>query len=245
MSNTNPTGPTGKTTATPSPSPLADHPLLVGLRAARANFIPGLIIQVAMVALVLAYNYHEPTQLRLGELAAMKERWGYLFSFLLGAIAGGVLPELLLVGLTQQWRVRKKNLNNALFHILLWGGESVIVDAFYRVQGHLFGTEADFFTVAIKVFVDQFIYCVIFAMPFSVFIYEWRNQGYRFAGLSRVLTPRFYAQKVFPSLVANWGVWIPLVSVIYSMPSQLQIPLFGLALTFWVILFAWINRPRA
>jgi hypothetical protein len=226
------------------PASPADHPLLVGLRAAKANFIPGLIIQAAMIALVLAYHYSEPTRLWMERLETIKGEWGYLFSFLLGAVAGGILPELLLLGLTQRWRVRRENLNNAGFHILLWGGESVIVDAFYRLQGHLFGTQADFSTVLLKMVVDQFIYCVVFATPFCIFIYEWRNQGYRLAGLSRVLTPRFYAQKVFPSLIANWGVWIPLVCVIYSMPPQLQIPLFGLALTFWVILFAWINRPK-
>ncbi len=238
------TDPATKADLPPSPATPADHPLLVGLRAAKANFIPGLIIQVAMIALVLAYYLHEPARFWLGRLETIKAEWGYLFSFLVGAAAGGILPELLMIGLTQRWRIRRENFGNAGFHLLLWGGESVIVDAFYRAQGHLFGTQVDFATVALKMVVDQFVYCVLFATPICVAIYEWRNQGYRFTGLSRVLTPRFYKEKVFPSLVANWGIWIPLVCVIYSMPPQLQIPLFSLALTFWVILFAWINRPK-
>jgi len=32
--------------------------------------------------------------------------------------------------------------------------------------------------------------------------------------------------------------------MIYSLPSLLQIPIFTLALTFWVILFTWISRQR-
>jgi len=221
-----------------------ERPLLVGLRAARANLVPGIVIQVAMIALVVAYHSSEPTRIALGWLEELKQSWGYLFSFVAGAVAGGLLPEFLLIGLTQRWRVRRENFANAGFHILLWGGESVVVDALYRLQGHLFGTGGDVATIVTKMAVDQFIYCPLFATPVSILIYEWRNRGYRLDGFSGLLTPRFYKEKICPSLVANWGVWIPLVCVIYSMPPQLQIPLFSLALTFWVILFAWINRPK-
>jgi len=216
----------------------------VGLQAARANFLPGLIVQLVMLSVVLAYYFNEPARVWLAQLAAFKARWGYGFSFLSGAIAGGVLPELLAVAIFQRGRVRRENAGNLLFGILFWGLQGMVVDSLYRFQAVLFGAHVDFPTVAKKVMVDQFIYNPLFATPFGLAGYEWKNQGYRFAGLGRVLTGRFYKERTIPALVAGWGVWIPLVSMIYSLPSLLQIPIFTLALTFWVILFTWISRQR-
>ena len=230
-----------KTSNQNDPEPL---PLLVGLQAARANFVPGLIVQMVMLAVVLAYYFCAPARVWLAELAEIKARWGYGFSFLSGAIAGGVLPELLTVAVFQRGRARWENAGNLLFGILFWGLQGMIVDGLYRFQAVLFGAHADFPTVVKKVLVDQFIYNPLFATPFGLAGYEWKNQGYRLAGLGRVLTGRFYKERTFPALLAAWGVWIPLVSMIYSLPSLLQIPIFSLALTFWVILFTWINRQR-
>jgi hypothetical protein len=39
-------------------------------------------------------------------------------------------------------------------------------------------------------------------------------------------------------------IWIPAVSIIYSMPNELQIPLFNLVLCFWVLLLNVLNKPR-
>ena len=49
---------------------------------------------------------------------------------------------------------------------------------------------------------------------------------------------------IIPILFATWGVWIPLVTIIYSLPSVLQIPLFALALAMWVMLYIWISEQR-
>jgi hypothetical protein len=49
---------------------------------------------------------------------------------------------------------------------------------------------------------------------------------------------------VVPTLFANWGVWIPVVSILYSLPLPLQIPLFGLALSLWVMIYTWMSERR-
>ncbi len=226
----------------PNGEPERFHPLSVGLRAARANFVPGLIVQAAMVALVLAYYCYEPARLWLAHLAEAKRAGGYLFSLFAGAVAGGVLPELLAVGIFQKWEVRRENFANLAFNMVFWGINAMIVDAFYRAQAWGFGAQVDFPTVCKKVLVDQFVYNPVFAAPFGLTAYEWRNHGYRLASLRPVATARFYKEKTFPTLLATWGVWIPVVSLVYSLPPLLQIPLFSLALTFWVMLFTWINR---
>ncbi len=46
-------------------------------------------------------------------------------------------------------------------------------------------------------------------------------------------------------LPASWAVWIPLMAIIYSLPLALQFPLFGLALTFWVLLLTYMTNRFA
>ena len=220
------------------------HPFLVGLHAARANLIPGLLVQFAMAAVLGAYYFYAPAQARLAELALLKERWGYGFACVSGMLAGAVLPELLAIAVFQRGRVNLKNLKNLLFGALYWGTQSMMVDGFYRLQAVMFGTHVDLLTVAKKVMVDQFLYTPLYAVPFAMACFEWRNNGYRFEGMRRVLTLRFYKQTTFPAVVAAWGVWIPVVCMVYSLPSLLQIPLFSLALTFWSMMLTWITRRR-
>jgi len=220
------------------------HPLLIGLHAARANVVPGLIVQAAMVAVVLAYYFYEPARAWMAQLALLKQHWGYGFTFVSSAVAGGVMPELLTVVVFQRCRVRRENLGNLIFAILFWGVQGMIVDVLYRFQAVMFGAHVDCLTVMKKMLVDQFVFNPAFAMPWTMALYEWKGQGYRFAGMSRVLTGGFYKNRTLPAMVATWGVWIPLVSLVYSLPPLLQIPLFSLALTFWVILFTWISRKQ-
>jgi len=200
------------------------------------------MVQMTMIALVLAYYYYPPVSAWLVRLAGFKARWGYGFSFVAAAIAGGVLPELLAVVVLQRGRVRRENAANLLFGVLFWGSQGMVVDGFYRFQAVLFGPQVDFPTVVKKVLVDQFVYNPLYAAPFGLAVFEWKNLGYRLAGMGRVLTGRFYKERTFPALVATWGVWFPVVTMVYSLPPLLQIPLFSLALTFWAILFTWINR---
>jgi hypothetical protein len=215
------------------------------LRAARANAVPGLIVQAAMLALGLAYYFYAPAQEWLEKLATLKKEWGYSFAFIAGALAGGVLPEILMVVTFQRGRVTRKNMENIFFGILYWGATSVLTDAFYRGQAWVFGGQANFPTIFKKVLVDQFGYTPFVAVPLAQTCYQWKNQGYRFAAIGRTLTRQFYVRETFPAVVAAWGVWIPLVSIIYSLPSLLQFPFFCLALTFWVMIFTWINYHAA
>jgi hypothetical protein len=54
-----------------------------------------------------------------------------------------------------------------------------------------------------------------------------------------------YRDKILPTLVATWAVWIPLMAIIYSLPLALQFPLFALALSFWVLLLTYMTNRFA
>ena len=219
-------------------------PLLIGLRAAKANLLPGLIIQVMMVSIVVAYYTQPAVHAWLSMLADLKREGGLVSSGIAAAVAGGIFPEILVVAVFQRGKVRRDNWTNMAFNMALWGSEGIVVDLFYQLQCHLFGTQVDFTTVIKKMFVDQLIYTPFFATPVSMAAYEWKNQHYSPKGMSRVLTFDYYKHKSFPALIANWGVWFPLVAIIYTLPLLLQFPLFTLGLTFWVLQITYITSAH-
>lgn len=197
-----------------------------------------------MILTLLAYFCHPPTREVLTRLASLKQETGFLFSFVSAVIAGAVLPEILAIVVFQKGRVTRQNLNNLAFGTLFWGSQGMCVDLFYRGQALWFGTGSDAATIAKKVLLDQLVYTPFYASPVSVAIFEWRSNGFRFRGLSHVFTWRFYTQNVFPTQVANWCLWVPVTSMVYSLPSLLQIPLFSFGLCFWVMIFTWMTRKQ-
>lgn len=226
-------------------APRREPPWMAGLRAARANVVPALIVQSIMLALVLGYYFYPPTTRLLNQLAELKQAWGYGYSALASVIAGGIIPEIMRVLVFQKGRVLRMNFANLLFTIPFWGLTGMLVDLLYRSQAEWFGSEATIGVVTAKVLVDQFIYNPLIAGPSGAWCYDWKNSGYSFRNLRRFLTLRYYRDVIVPILFATWGVWIPLVAILYSLPSLLQIPLFALALAMWVMLYTWISEQRA
>ncbi len=220
-------------------------PLSIGLRAARANLWPGVCLQLVMLLIVVAYFRAGWARPSFDQFAALKAKGGYFFSMAAAAIAGAVLPEILSVVFFQGGRVTKRTLENLCFGAVFWAVNGLIVDLFYRVQGFWFGTAPTAAVLVKKVLVDQFVYSTLFAVPFAVWCYEWKNRRYRTNDFGEFFTVRFYLEKIFPTMVANWGVWIPATALIYSLPPLLQIPLFNLALTFWALMLAYISSSGA
>ena len=109
-----------------------ENPLLKGWQAAKANFLPGLVVQTAVVLTLLGYAFHEPTREFLSHLAALKGAMGFWFAALSGAIAGGVLPELLTIIVFQKGKVTRANWANLAFAVPFWASQGVCVDFFYR-----------------------------------------------------------------------------------------------------------------
>ncbi len=226
------------------PETRREPPWTVGLRAARANLVPGLIVQLLTLAVVLGYYFYPPTRGWLDGLAEIKARWSYGYTAVATIVAGAVIPELLRIFVFQKGRIRRINASNLLFTVPFWCVMGVIVDFFYRCQAVWFGAEVTFAIVAKKVLVDQLLYTPLFASPVTAWVYDWKNQGFRSHGMARVFTAAYYRETIFPRVVAAWGVWIPVVSILYSLPTLLQIPLFVLALSLWVMLYTWMSEQE-
>jgi hypothetical protein len=213
------------------------------LAAARANLLPGLVLQGFAVALVSAYYLHAPTRAALDSLAAVKARFGFAYSILSTALFGGAIP-FLYMRLHPVTRASTPVAHGA-FYLGFWAYKGFEVDLFYRIQGRLFGNVPTVATIAKKVLVDQFVYCVLISMPFTVLAFYWKDIGFDGKRL-RALDPiGFLKAALPPALLGTWIVWIPAVTVIYCLPPALQIPLFNIVLCFYALMIAALNARNA
>jgi hypothetical protein len=220
-------------------------PLMVGWEAARANAKPALIIQAIMLALAVAFYTSSSVAGVLHGLAEFKHAHGLLFVIGASILAGALLPEFFLILFFQRGQPHLGNLRNLAFTIPVWGFDGSLVDLLYRAEAHWLGDVATLPVVFGKICIDQFGYNVLFAAPFGVLAYEWKNSGISVQPLRDLFARPHYRDKILPTLLATWAVWIPLMAIIYSLPLALQFPLFGLALSFWVLLLTYMTNRFA
>jgi hypothetical protein len=218
---------------------------MIGWEAARANAKPALIIQAIMLGLAIAYYTNSSVAQALRNLAEFKREHGLMFVVVASVLAGAIIPEIYLILFFQRGRPHKGNLRNLAFTIPVWGFDGSLVDLLYRTEAHWLGDVATAPVVLGKILIDQFGYNVFFAAPFGVLTYEWKNSGISAQPVRDLFTCPHYRDKIIPTLVATWAVWIPLMAIIYSLPLALQFPLFGLALSFWVLLLTYMTNRFA
>lgn len=228
----------------PTDLPPSEAPWRAGLRAARANLVPGLVLQAVALALVLAYYWHPPSRAVFDQLTELRNHTGLLFSIVATALCGGVLPFLYMrahpdtrAGYT--WK-------SGVFFTLLWAYKGIEVDLWYRFLAWSVGDDTRVLTISIKVFLDQFIYCPLWAVVVTVIAYAWQSAGFRWGPvLADYRAGQWYQRHILPAAVANFGLWVPLTFLIYALPLSLQLPLFDLVLVFYTLLIAHITRRKA
>jgi hypothetical protein len=218
---------------------------MIGWDAARANAAPALLIQAAMLGLLIAFYASPAVAHALNRLAELKRALGWPFVLLASITAGALVPEIFLILFFQNGKPDLQNLRNLCFTIPIWGFDGTLVDLLYRGEAALLGDVVTLPVVAAKICIDQFGYNVFFAAPFGVLAYEWKNNGISTRPVRDLFTWQHYRGKIVPTLVATWAVWIPLMAIIYSLPLALQFPLFGLALSFWVLLLTYMTNRFA
>jgi hypothetical protein len=219
--------------------------LAIGWEAARANLAPALLIQAVMLSLLAGYYLSPAVAGLLNDFAAYKVRHGFTFVVIAAVVAGALVPELFLIFFFQRGRPTRQNLRNLLFTVPIWAIDGSLVDLLYRSEAWWLGNVVTLPVVLGKICIDQFGYNPFFAAPFGVLTYEWKNSGFSLESLGRGFTWHHYRDKIVPTLLATWSVWIPLMAIIYSLPLALQFPLFSLALTFWVLLLTYMTNTFA
>jgi hypothetical protein len=235
-------GPASKVSGGPTP-PEPVSPWRESLAAARANLIPGLVLQAFALCVLLAYYFHGPSHHAMDLLADLKLQWGWRYSFFATALWGGLIPFLYL-RLNPRTRAATPY-SHGLFYMGFWAVKGVEVDFFYQAQGWMFGNGTALGTIVAKVLFDQFVYNVLWSTPGAQLAYYWKDAGFSFRQLWALRWMRFLKINLPKAFIGLWAVWFPAVTIIYSLPPALQIPLFNIVLCFYALLFATVNRSNA
>ncbi len=211
-----------------------------GVQAARQNRIAGIALWIFGCAIIAGYYLVPAFHEVLEQVAEWKARWGFLFSAISTGLFGGLIPSLIQMLVQRKQPVDQPQ--HALSNTLFWAVKGIEIDALYRFQAMLFGDSAQWQTIAIKTFVDQFLYVPAFGLVNVILFYLWRDCRYDCGVLRRKLGRHWYRERVLPVLIANWFIWIPAVVLIYCFPLALQLPVQNLILCFWILMLTFLTR---
>lgn len=214
-----------------------------GIASARENAIPGLILWLFASAIVAGFYFLPPVTSALESLGKLKTAGGFLYSAIATSIFGGVIPFL-----WRRFRYRGDGFENSLaagiFMSLFWAWKGVEIDLLYSAQALVFGSGSSASVLIPKVLVDQFLYNPLWAAGMQIIAYWMVEQRLRPSALvdRRLWGSMFW--RIVTVMISTWAVWIPMVCIIYSMPANLQVPLFNIALCFWSLMLASLTKEK-
>ena len=213
---------------------LGATPWQIGARAARANLVPGLVLQAAALAMVVAYYRSPGFHAVLGVLADWQIRHGIGFSILTRMVTNGLVPALF-CALVPGLRLRRPWLS-LWFLIGWWGYMGAMTHGFYALQAWMWGDEADVATVLLKTATDMLVYSPFLASPINAVAHLWQDENFSWTATRRQLGPGWYRRVVLPNQVPGWTFWAPCLLVLYSLPTALQMPMAALLGCFWALM---------
>lgn len=208
----------------------------------KQNLLPGAILQLFAIIVVFSYYNWQASHDIFDVISSLKQNYGWKFSLVSTAIFGGLIPYIYLSSFklidNNSWKI-------FVFYIVFWAYKGVEVDIFYTLQNSWFGQQNNFSTILLKTSVDQFIYSAFWAIPSLMICFLWMDSGFNFLRTKEGINKQLFSIKIPTVIISNWLVWVPAVSIIYTMPASLQLPLFNLVLCFFVILIASLTRTSS
>jgi hypothetical protein len=209
-------------------------------RAIRANFAPGLFLQAVALAVLLSYQFVPSVHQAFDALGELKKAGGIPAAVASTAFFGGLLPYLFLL-FTGRISAERR-LTELAFYVGFWGYKGFEVDLLYRAQADWFGSAQTLSTIVPKVLVDQFVYGLFWAVPTQMLLFLWKDSGFSFENAKQRLVKQPLLERLIVVAASNWIVWVPAVSIIYALPTALQLPLSNLVLVFWTLILTFVSE---
>lgn len=203
-----------------------------------ANLLPGLCLQLFALTIGLSYFYWPASQPTFQFFADLKAEYGMLNAAISTAFFGGLLPFIYMY---LSGKIRFLPIQQLIFYVLIWALLGSLINAFYTFQVMLFGDGNDWLTIVKKTAFDQFVFSTFLTGPFIALAFLWKDQQFNWEKTKMYFDDLIKVQ-IPTTVVTTWIIWIPAVSLIYMMPSNLQIPLFNLVLCFFVLILAIVNE---
>lgn len=205
--------------------------------AISANLLPGLCLQLFALAIGLSYFYWPASQYTFQYFADLKAEYGVMYAVISTSLFGGLLPFLYML---LSGKIRFSPFKQLLFYVLIWAFLGAVINWFYGLQVVLFGEGNDWLTIVKKTAFDQFVFSTFLTGPMIALAFLWKDQQFNWQKTKMHFDDLLKVQ-IPTTVVTTWIIWIPAVTVIYMMPSNLQIPLFNLVLCFFVLILAILN----
>jgi hypothetical protein len=202
-----------------------------------ANLLPGLCLQLFALTIGLSYFYWPASQQAFHFFANLKAEYGALYATISTSIFGGLFPFLYLF---LSGNIRFLPVAQLFFYMIIWAALGGLINGFYGLQIVLFGEGTDWLTILKKTAFDQFVFSVFVTSPVIALAFLWKDQQFNWQKTKKQFDELIKLQ-IPTTIVTTWIIWIPAVSLIYMMPTNLQIPLFNLVLCFFVLILAILN----
>lgn len=222
-----------------------DNSLKVAGQAIKTNIKPGILLWVLLVLFGIGYTAIPFFNQRLLQLAELKLKWGYASSFIAYSFAATIFPEILKILFFQNRKGKKENVRNIIYGIIVFGIAGICTDIFYStIQVWLYGIGTDLATILKKTATDQFIFSPIICTVVLLLL-MWKENGFRVNTKQEFSFPIFFQEKIIPLCAAMWLVWIPGVSLVYFMPTALQLPVSSFILCFWALIISFMSLKKS
>lgn len=214
------------------------------IEAIKLYGLPFAIIQLGAVIVVVSYYNSQTFREWCVIIARWKVEGGLFFAAWTTSVCSSIFPEILksLTGRARRLITDVSRLKDIVFNLFFFATMGIFSTTLYRVLGLWLGYENNFFIIATKVFIDQFIWNPFFNAPYCVFVFLWREKHFNPITTFRAFNFTIYKERVLPLLFPTWLYWTPMVSCIYSMPEHLQFPLYLCVQTAWSLLFIFILK---
>ena len=210
------------------------RPWQIGLQSARANAIPGLVLQAAALIAVVAYYRSPSFHLVLEQVSDWQIRYGVGFSVAMRMVTNGLIPSLFCAWVPGL-RLRRPWLS-LVFLVIWWGFMGALTHWFYATQAWLWGAQASVSTVLFKTATDMLVYSPFLASPINAVAHLWQDQNFSWHATRLQLGPGWYRRVVLPNQVPGWAFWAPSVMILYSLPVPLQMPMAAMLGCFWALM---------
>lgn len=206
--------------------------------ALKKNLAPGLALQALALSIALCYFYVPSTDFIFIALGNLKSSLGWKYAMISTALFGGIIP---FIYLKLSGQITGNPIKILFFYTLFWAYKGIEIDFLYTLQALWFGEGNNASTLVKKVAIDQFAYGPLWAAPSMAIAFLWMESNFNLKLWLTRLDRELWFIQIPTTFVTNCLIWLPAVTIIYAMPTHLQIPLFNLVLCFFVLLLSAIS----
>ncbi len=212
-----------------------------GARAIMRFWPAFLLIQSASAALVVSYFASDSVRAACDTLGVWKNWAGLAGVAVASAAAGGILPEIARVVAQGERHFSRQRIRDIAFNSAWFLVNGVMVELLYRGQTWAFGDHPGLNLSSLKkIAVDMLIWGPLVSQPLAILVYRWRALRYNAAAALAEVGPRWWVRRVLPLLLPCTAYWLPMVTLVYVLPLNLQFPLFAFGLGAWALILTFI-----